>query len=743
MTIHTTRKLTLLGFSAVAAIIAATPALAQTTDNGELESVVVTARKRSEDLKDIPSSVSSISAESLQAATAGGADITSLSARTPSLVVETSFGRTFPRFYIRGLGNTDFDLNASQPVSIVFDEVVLENPILKGFPVFDVAAVEVLRGPQGTLFGRNTPAGVVKFDSVKPTEEFGGYARVGVRSFKGFDGEAVINGRLAEGLSGRASFLTQTQGDWVENAAPGGGEKLGDYRELAGRLQLRYQPNEQLDAVLNLHGRKLQGTSQLFRANVVGANGGLVDGFDRDKIFYDGGDGNPQELETWGLSGRVDYDMGAVTLTSVTGYERGQVYSRGDIDGGYGAVFAPPSGPGFIPFPSESADGVDDLQQFTQELRLSSNDDAPLFWQAGAYYFHEDADIASYSYNTLGGGGLDGYAFQNQKTKAWALFGSASYDLTDQLTLTGGLRYSDDDKDYVTLRTLSPVGGGALAPIRVSVGDSSFSWDASLVYEATPDTNLYARVARGYRAPSIQGRVVFSNVVTTADSEFVTSYEAGVKSSLLDRRMRTELSAFYYEIEDQQLTAIGGAGNFNQLVNADKGVGYGFEASVEFRPIPQLTLGASASYNHTEIKDADLTVGVCGAACTVTDPLASPGFARIDGNSFPNAPKWIADLNARYAHPLPNGGELFVYTDWAYKGDTHFFLYEAREFREEGFWEGGVRAGYVSPTGDYEFVVYGRNITDEERLTGAIDFNNLTGIVNGPRIWGAEIKVKY
>src|SRR3546814_218705 len=143
-----------------------------------LEAVEVTAQRRVENVQDVPVSISTVNAEQLGALASGGADIRFLSGRVPSLNIESSYGRAFPRFYIRGLGNTDFDLNASQPVSLVYDEVVQESPLLKGFPAFDLERIEVLRGPQGTLFGRNTPAGVVKFESVKPSQEFGGYARV-------------------------------------------------------------------------------------------------------------------------------------------------------------------------------------------------------------------------------------------------------------------------------------------------------------------------------------------------------------------------------------------------------------------------------------------------------------------------------------------------------------------------------------------------------------------------------------
>ncbi|MGH8499218.1 MAG: TonB-dependent receptor plug domain-containing protein, partial [Methylococcales bacterium] len=142
-----------------------------------LEALEVTAQRRTENVQKVPVSVSAIKGENLNAITTSGEDVRVLSGKVPSLYVEGSFGRAFPRFYIRGLGNTDFDLNASQPVSLIYDDIVQENPILKGFPMFDLDRVEVLRGPQGTLFGRNTPAGVVKFESAKPTQEVTGYAK--------------------------------------------------------------------------------------------------------------------------------------------------------------------------------------------------------------------------------------------------------------------------------------------------------------------------------------------------------------------------------------------------------------------------------------------------------------------------------------------------------------------------------------------------------------------------------------
>ena len=174
------------------------PAAPSTSEATTLDAVQVTAQRRVENIKDVPVSISTLSSEKLDVLASGGNDVRFLSARVPSLNIESSYGRAFPRFYIRGLGNTDFDLNASQPVSLIYDEVVQESPLLKGFPVFDLERIEVLRGPQGTLFGRNTPAGVVKFESAKPTQEFGGYGRVSVGTDNMWNVEGAVGGALTD-----------------------------------------------------------------------------------------------------------------------------------------------------------------------------------------------------------------------------------------------------------------------------------------------------------------------------------------------------------------------------------------------------------------------------------------------------------------------------------------------------------------------------------------------------------------
>ncbi len=759
----TSAKRLMLSFSSFAVLASsglALPAIAQDETEARLADVIVTAQRKEEGLQDVPLSVATLSGDKLDVLKSGGADIRFLSARVPSLVIESSFGRTFPRFYLRGLGNTDFDLNASQPVSIVYDEVVLENPVLKGFPVFDVEQIEVLRGPQGTLFGRNTPAGIIKFDSVKPSQEASGYLRGAAGSFGALDIEGAYGMALTDTLSMRASVLFQSQDGWVDNLQTGENDAFEDYSEFAGRLQFLYEPTAQFSALLNIHGRSGESTSRVFRANILAqGTGGLAASFDREGVFFDGGGGNNQDIDTFGVTGRVAYDFGGVTLTSVTGYETVEFFGRGDIDGGAGAVFLPTgSRPGVIAFPADTADGINDLTQFSQEFRLSSNGDQRLDWQAGLYYFSEEVEIITINYDTLANDAVNGRVLQNQETTSIALFASATYELTDALTLAGGLRYTDEEKDYLAERFIGPIGNGASGPVTADVGDSALSWDASLTYALNENVNVYGRVATGFRAPAIQGRILFAfgtGGVSVGDSETVTSFEAGIKSSLFEDRARVNVSVFSYEIEDQQLTAIGGASNANTLLNADKGVGKGFEVDVEALPFDFLQVTAGLSYNDTEIQDAGLTTVGCGSACTIYDPFVrvpnpfaadGDGFdeiVSIDGNPFPNAPKWIGNFTARLFGKTPNGGEIYAFTDWAYKGDTNFFLYQSFEFQQKGYWEGGLRVGYIAPSGRYELAAFGRNITDEVAVTGGIDFNNLTGFINEPRRWGVEAKVNF
>ncbi len=719
-----------------------------------LQDVMVTATKTKQNLQEIPVAVTAISGENLDLLRDGGSDIRFLSGRVPSLIVESDFGRVFPRFYIRGLGNTDFDLNASQPVSLIYDDIVMENPMLKGFPVFDMDRVETLRGPQGTLFGRNTPAGIVKFDSVKPSEVKEGYAKIGFGSFNQFSFEGALGGAISENWSARISYLHDQRGDWVKNkpglvdpdlilvnGQPKGDGDLEGYTENAYRIQLAYEGDD-FSALFKLHGRDMDGTARVFRANIIqkGSNN-FVPGYDRRVVSHDGG--NEQTVKSTGFSAKLEWSLGnGYNLTSITGYETVEAFSRGDVEGGYGAIFLEPgipSGPGFIPFPAQTADGIPDHSQFTQELRLSKLS-GNVFWQTGLFYFDESLDVESFNYVDLSDN-YTGYATQTQDTTAYALFGQADFYLTDATTLTAGLRWSRDEKNYTAAVPLHPFGGPPVAPVSVNPSDSNWSGNLSIAHIIDDNTNVYARLARGFRAPSIQGRVLFGGQVTVAKSETITSIEAGIKQELWDNRMRLNTAVFYYVLSDQQLTAGSGTANVNQLVNADSTVGYGFESDLTAALTANTLVTFGISYNNTEIQDKNLTVSPCGSDCTVLDPPgAIAGTVSIDGNSLPRAPEWMANLIVKHTIPLEHGN-VVLSTDWAYRSDINFFLYESKEFRGDALLEGGVRIAFE--TQKWSAGLYGRNITNEDKLIAAIDFNNLEGIVNDPRVWGVDFQYYF
>ncbi|MBX7541048.1 TonB-dependent receptor [Qipengyuania sphaerica] len=714
---------------------------AEEADNGALDVIVVTANRRQENLQDVAVSAATISSDAAQTIFDAGADITALAARVPGLFVESSNGRAAPRFYIRGLGNTDFDLAASQPVSVVHDEVVLENVTLKSFPIFDVERIEVLRGPQGTLFGRNTPAGIVKIDTTKPGDEFA--ARLSA-SYGSFDSVALDGGVTVPVLPGivsvRLSGMWQQRADWVDNGFTGEEDAYGAYSDIAGRAQVLITPTDRLSILGSYAVRDLDGTSTLFRANILGPGSNeLNENYDRDTVYYDAGGGNQAQYEAEISTVKLDYEADFATFTSISSWADSEGSSRGDIDGG-NVVF----GPGPIPFPSDTRDSIT-LDQFTQEVRLASNSGGMFEWQVGGFYFDSDFDVTTVGFN------FPPPVTVNHTNESWAVFGQVTSQVTDLLKLTGGVRYTDDEKNFEV------ISGYDLQP-PLAVEDDRLSWDLAAFFDVSDDASVFARVASGFRAPTIQGRdVAFANPgnpapASIATSEKIMSYEAGIKSELMDRKIRFNLTGYYYTIDDPQFSAVGGGGNLVQLVNADKGEGYGFELDSAFQITPDFLITAGASWNNTEIKDDSLLVGVCqpfpGAPvhCSVTNPtvvIDGATRASVDGNPFPNAPEWIADLTARYAVPITSEGELFAYTDWTYQGATNFFLYESAEFNADNQIEGGLRVGYAKYDGSLEVALFARNITDADNVKGAIDFNNRTGFVNDPRVIGISVRFEH
>jgi iron complex outermembrane recepter protein len=745
---------------ACASLIATGTALAQEATPTALDAITVTADHRERNLQEVPVSVGVVQGEAFRDFTAGGDDtLLALSGKVPSFYAETTTGRIFPRFYIRGLGNIDFYLGASQPVSIIQDDVVLEHVVLKSNPVYDVDQIEVLRGPQGTLFGRNTTAGIVKFDSIKPSQDANGRLQASYGTHGSVSVDGGIGGAISDIASFRVSALYQHRDDYVDNTYTGPSadgtvspkkNAMGGFDDRNVRAQLLLQPSDAFSLLASAHARDYEGTSTLFLRNAITRGTNRTDA-PRDRVAYDEADNNPQAYKIYGGSVKAIYDFGNVSLTSITAYETTSGYSRGDTDGGAAADFpvnGVPNGYG------QSMGQIRDLDQWTQEVRLANADSNRLKWQVGAYYFdgRDTTDFYQRAWFLQGSArNPNNWVRLRNTNTSWAGFGQVSYDVTDRFTLTAGLRQTRDEKRTRLLKTADTAAGVVTYRGRtdVALADTTPSWDLSAMYAFNPQVSVYAKVARGFRGPTIQGRsAVFNADFTTAESETILSWEAGVKSSLWDNRLRLNAAAFTYTVNDIQLNGNDSNGN-GVLFNADKAKAYGLEADMELRPIPNLSLSAGVSLLHSEIQDDRVYAQVCAlngaVVCDVYDPTIKVGantFAQINGNPLPNAPKYNLNLAARYDVPVNDSDVFFVSTDWNKQGYTSFVLYDSAEFNSKGSFEGGLKLGYSGNYGAWEVALFARNITNEKNLKGVIE-NYMAAVYNEPRTVGVSLNLNW
>ncbi|GAO55581.1 tonB-dependent receptor [Novosphingobium sp. MD-1] len=750
-------------------------AQAQAADAEAAESsdtIVVTAQRRQENILSVPVSVAVMKPETLHDIQAGGADtLLSLAGRVPSLNVESTTGRIFPRFYIRGLGNIDFYLGASQPVSIIQDDVVAEHVVLKSTPAFDIDQVEVLRGPQGSLFGRNTTAGIVKFDTVQPSATWRGQGSASWGSRNSVNIDAGVGGPLNSSgtLSFRLSGLYQHRDNWISNTYTGpsddgtvpGKNVMGGFNERDVRLQIEAKPSDALTLRLSGHYRDYDGTASIFyRGSIKQGVRAVPDTLDLTKVSYDEAQNNPQAYKTKGASLKAIYDFGGITLTSITAYENAHGYSRGDTDGGAAADFGG-TAPNYCAAGCGQSRGVlRGLDQWSQELRLASPDSGRFKWQIGGIYF-DSRDMTEFDQrayfltsNALGTTpNPNNWVLLHNVNTSWGLFGQASYDLTEKLRVTGGVRVTNDTKTTELLKTADTVAGvvtfPATAARKVRLSDTQPSFDLSLLYRATPDLSLFARVARGFRGPTIQGRsAVFNSPFSTAQSEKNTSWEAGVKSAWLDNALTFNLTGFYYTVSDIQLNGNDSNGN-GVLFNADKAVGYGMEAELGLRPARNLKFNIGFSLLHTEIKDKSVyaQAGAAGGVLseTVLNPTVRVGnnyFAQINGNPLPNAPDFNLNVSGRYDLPLNEKLRAFVGADFNLQGYTMYVPYKTVEYTSNGNFELGLKAGLAFER--YELAFFARNLTDKRNLVGVIDTSNYrAGIYNDPRVFGVTLSGSF
>jgi len=721
----------------------------ESADGVAVDEVVVTAQKRAENLQDVPVSVTALSGQSLT--DRGVTNVIGLNNLAPGLRVSSGDAAANPKIFIRGVGLSDFNPNSSSGVGIYVDGVYVSSPLAQMAGFFDIGQIEILRGPQGTLYGRNTNGGAVNVTTKRPTQAFTAEATAEYATYDAVNLTGAVGGGVIPGvLAVRAVGQFVDDGGYTYNRVTG--NDLNETRYWALRLSALYTPTEDLEALfqVNRFANRGDATQPQHRAlfpltaGAAGPDGFCAPAFygtaqcgdafgyvdtDGDDRALDANSEGKDKIDLFGASANVTWDLGNVSLVSVTAFSwaHRNAFENTDVS----------------PNQMLEINYLARQRQFTQELRLQSNDpDARLKWVLGAYYMDETVKDASTQdvLRDLRPLFPDGFSLADsvaafsypytQKTKSYAAFGQADYQVTDRLTATVGLRYSADDKSF-DYRSQAE---GGLIVLLTSQQDKTFSaWSGrlGLRYEVSDDVSVYATYNRGFKSGGFFGGLATTpEELIPYDNEQLDAFEVGLKSELFERRLRLNLSAFYYDYQDQQVFAQALRNGLTVLVldNAANSEVYGAEIEATAKITRNLSIDAGLSL-------LDATYG----------EYVSEGDD-FSGNRLPQSPKLTFNIAANYSHPLPAGGELIGTADAAYSSKVYFDNSNAPRLSQDGVWVVGAQAGWRSPDGKLEAGLFARNLFDE---TYVVSISNIDSLgedlltLNRPRSLGAFLRYRY
>ncbi len=724
--------------------------------HAQLEEIVVTAQKRSESLQDVPIAISAFSGDELQQlGVQNAADVLKL---IPNAGTAPP-GGSKQNFFIRGVGTADFHLNVVGAVGSFLDDVALNSPFAISFSSFDMERAEVLRGPQNTLFGRNTTGGAVNFISNKPRPEDGtnGYLRGNVGRYGQFDVEGAIGFALGDSAAIRIAGVSNTRDGVFDSQTLG--QEVGDTDRQAARVQLAWMPNDNLD--VNLRAYYGQSDSNQIPFKNVGFldpnnilapcsvpvddlipqnnpncadSSGFVHQYDEWEDTFNGLR-HTEDIESNGFSMRLDWRADAFTVTSVTAFDFLEVQYQEDSDGAPTTIFQ---------FYQEG-----DYDQWSQEIRVASADDASLRWIGGFYYFFEDAEYSTAVRRTpapLAPSGPDRFNIVpntqvQQDNEAISVFGQLDFDLTDAMTLTAGLRWTNETKkgtNAPSVRCVGTIGGPPFCP---SFPEDGFvgadvvaglptlfvppeetldgDWDEwgarlALDYRMSDTTMLYGSISRGFKGGGFSVaalQALTGNAALDVDPETLLAYEVGFKSDWMDQTVRLNVAAFYYDWEDLQ--------SFQVLVDPNTGEG-----------IPQLTNVPEASLLGGEIELTMapgngwyLQAGLGLLDSEIDDPGNIAGVSA--GNVIPNNPDFTFTGLIRKDITV-GSGNLALQSNVRYRDDVTYDLANAANLSQEGYWNVNARATYTFGANEqFEVNVWGENLTGEEYCNG---FTSLAGL---------------
>lgn len=717
-----------------------------------IEVIVVTSQRRAQSVQDVPIAITALSGNQL--GEAGVRDPRDLALLVPSLSMQAGTASSTTSLFIRGVGIGDFNSNTTGAVGVYVDDVFLGANAGKLFNVFDSDGIEVLKGPQGTLYGRNTTGGAIRFSSRKPTEELSSdlsalYGRFNEVRLEGGIGGAMVENLLNVRVAG---VYHHNDGSTFNRFT---GNRVNDIDLWAARFIADLTPSS--DALIRfiVHAGSSEGGARQFQhrgqgIDFLGNPSTTPNGIPADGFGYADTDGDPwagdydvegkEKIDVFGASITGQFTFGAVQLTSITAYEQVNRATLEDTDASPNQVI--------------NAYYEDRPRQFSQEVRLQSVGEKNLTWILGGFYFHDKLETDS-AFDLLRGlrdpsaplGGFDPanslgllrYPY-TQTTDSYAAFGQGDYKLTTKLTATLGLRYSRDRiamkfaSLFDALGTVVPVKNYSNVTVPLLAFDEAktfndLSWRAALNYN-TGNTMFYASLSKGYNSGGFAGGASTDAAqLAPFRSENLYASEVGIKTDLLNRKLRFNASAFHYDYRDLQVFVfdLTGPVPVQRKLNVGNARILGLEAEVKARPSRNLELFSAVTLMDSEYRK-----------------FAALGGASFSGNRLVNAPSLSGAAGVRLVVPMKNGSEVRANVDSNYVSSIFLFPDNAPQNRVGSYTLVNARLAWSSPDDRYEIALWGKNLTNTSYITSiapVITQDQLN--YNEPRTYGVQLTARF
>jgi len=735
------RRSSRLTYAAVAALLSGF-AMGQSakTDGSTsiLGEITVTAQRKEESVQKAPLSITAFSGA--QARELGFTQPTEIAMQTPGLTISSTIGDSNPIFTMRGIGLNDFSANNNPSTSVYIDEVSVPFSPMLGFQIFDMQRIEVLKGPQGTLYGRNTTGGAINFIAAEPTKDLEGFINADVGNYRSARFEGAVGGGISETVSVRASFLIDERYKGYQYNRFTNSDH-GEVDRKSGRILVDWTPTSAVSLLINLHAGRERSDNPYYDFHGFLQNDGTFShpctaiaapnpNGCTDFLGFVEPDGNPYTVSAdgpsflhsdgEGASAKLKVELDRFSIVSVTGYDVFQRSLTEDYDA--------------TPFVQFNDSYSTHIHAFSQEVRLVSNKSWPFEWIVGAYY----------SRDTVVGHTIDltdalGYRFTtdfDQKTTSKSLFAHAVFPVADAVKVRAGVRYTNEEKGYSGGSDTLVAQGDSFVSVGATFVDTTIkandvSGELGLDWNLNEQTLLYFTASRGFKSGGFSGGYSGSNAALAAvGPEKVYGLELGSKLSFLSGKVRWNSALYRYDWRDFQAraTATLDAVPILRLINAGKANIVGVESDFNWSPIDGLDLALGGNYYFkAEVVDS-------------VDPT-------LNGNHLVNTPKLTLNGILRYQHSFGSSGfSPYVQVDFNHQGQSYFYITNKPDLAEDSHVVTNAKVGTKLMHDKFDVSFWVKNISDVHYTTGGFDSGGFTAdplFWSLPRTYGASFKYTF